>query len=57
MVLDFVHEEDLYDGSGFGKNVIIFSTGMRSSAHADMRKDDTLIVGVKVKFKNYRILE
>ena len=57
MVLDFIHEEDLYDGSGFGKNVIIFSTGMRSSAHADMRKDDTLIVGVKVKFKNYRILE
>ena len=34
----------LSDGSGFGKNVIIFSADMSSSVHADNKKKDILIL-------------
>ena len=35
----------LSDSSGFGKNVIIFGVNMSSSAHADNKKKDILILG------------
>ena len=35
----------LPDGSGFGKNLIIFGADMSSSAHVNNRKKDILILG------------
>ena len=35
----------LSDGSGFGKNVIIFGADKGSSAHIDNKKKDMLILG------------
>ena len=32
----------LFDGSGFGKNVILFCVNMSSSGHDDNRKKDTV---------------
>ena len=35
----------LFDGSGFGKNVIIFGANMASSGHVDSRKKDIIMLG------------
>ena len=35
----------LFNGSGFGKNVIIFGADMISSGHTDNKKKDILILG------------
>ena len=37
--LDAGRSFSLYDGSGFGKNVIVFSVDMSSCAHIDNRKN------------------
>ena len=34
-----------FPSGGFGKNIIIFGVGMRSSAHVDNKKKDILIIG------------
>ena len=43
MVLHLMHTEN--DGSGFGKNVIIFRADMSSSVYIDNKKKDILILG------------
>ena len=46
MILDLIHAEvSLSDGSGFGKNLILFGTDMSSSVHVDNKKKYILILG------------
>ena len=46
MILDLIHAEvSLFNGSGFGKNLILFGTDMSSSMHVDNKKKYILILG------------
>ena len=47
MVMRLIQVEKcaLSDGSGFSKNVIIFSADKSLSVHFDKKKKDTLILG------------
>ena len=46
MILDLIHAEvSLSNGSGFGKNLILFGTDMSSSMHVDNKKKYILILG------------
>ena len=46
MVLNLIHLSfSLFDGSRFGRNVIIFGAHLSSSVHMDKKKKDILIFG------------
>ena len=47
MVLNLMHFSSfsLFDGSRFGRNVIIFGAHLSSSVHMDKKKKDILIFG------------
>ena len=46
MILDLIHAKvSLSNGSGFGKNLILFGTDMSSSMHVDNKKKYILILG------------
>ena len=46
---DTCESVSLSDGSGFGKNLIIFGADISSSVHVDNRKRDILILGIGFK--------